>query len=107
MVDYRLIGQRIKNYRKEKGFTQEYIAEHANITTVYLSKIENGRVKPTVEVYADICSALGCDLGAIFSNATPDSGSYQSERVVELFRACAPKVKSIALELLEQLTKLD
>lgn len=107
MVDYKLIGQRLKACRKQSGLTQECVAEMSDITPVYLSKIENGRVKPTLEVYATICSVLQCELGSIFSNATPESGNYQNERIVELFHACAPRVKPIALELLEKLSDIE
>lgn len=106
MVDYKLIGQRLQAVRKSKKITQEIVAEQANITSVYLSKIENGKVKPTIETYAAICSFLDCDLGSLLSETRSDSPNYQGERVVELFRACAPEIKPIALELLKKLSEI-
>ena len=40
MVDYKVIGLRLKTYRQQAGLTQETVAERAGITVVYLSKIE-------------------------------------------------------------------
>ena len=107
MVDYKLIGKRIKLYRTKQGLTHEQVAERIDITTVYLSKIENGHAKPTLDLFASICGAIGCELPSLFCDTTPDSKSYQCEKVLELFRACAPEVKPIALTLLEELSKLQ
>lgn len=76
--------------------TQERVAELVNITVVYLSKIENGKVRPTLDTLAAICSALNCDLGEILLNITPESNQYQNERVIKLFQSCSPNVKPIA-----------
>ena len=50
MVDYKVIGLRLKTYRQQAGLTQETVAERAGITVVYLSKIENGHVRPTIDL---------------------------------------------------------
>ena len=106
MIDYKLIGQRIKEYRQKAALTQETVAEQADITTVYLSKIENGHVKPTLDLLDRLCGSIGCELTDILTDVTPTSLHYQSEQVVTLFRACSPQVKPIALDLLKNLTKL-
>lgn len=104
MIDYKLIGARLKKQRQKLNITQELVAEKVEISTIYLSKIENGHVRPTLEVLAAICDALNCDLGYILSDISLQSNTYQNEQVVQLFNACAPKVKPIALELLKQLS---
>ena len=106
MVDYKLIGQRIKVAREKSGQTQEVVAEKADITVVYLSKIENGKVRPTLDTLNEICTVINCDLGSLFINSTSESNSYQNEKVIQLFRSCSPKVKPVALDLLESLSKL-
>ena len=105
-IDYKTIGKRLKNCRKERCLTQEMLAEKVGITVVYLSKIENGRVHPTLELLDDLCNALQYDIGLAISGAKTDSPDYGSERVLTLFRACSPKVKPIALSVLEQLSEL-
>ena len=106
MVDYKLIGSRLKEKREASGMTQEAVAEKVDITVVYLSKIENGRVRPTLNTLSAICGVLCCDLGEILLNISTESNRYQSERVIQLFNSCKPEVKPIALELLGQLAKL-
>ena len=106
MVDFKLIGSRIKARREARDMTQAQVAELAEITAVYLSKIENGKVRPTLNTLSVICSILDCDLGEILLNITSESNQYQNERIVTLFQSCSPNVKPIALKLLEQLSEL-
>ena len=106
MVDYKLIGSRIKAQREKICFTQETVAEKAGITTVYLSKIENGKVHPTLDTLGAICSVINCDLGSLLLHSNLESSNDQIERIVQIFNSCAPNVKPIALSLLEQLSKL-
>ena len=107
MIDYQLIGNRIKRQRQSAGLTQEQLAEKAEITTVYLSKIENGHVKPTLELLGTLCEAIGMEVGSLFQNVQPAFPNYQNELVVQYFNACPPKVKPIALELLKSLSAIE
>ena len=44
-----ILGKRIKELRKSKGYTQEYLAEKLNIETRQLSKLETGKHYPSFE----------------------------------------------------------
>ena len=106
MIDYAVIGKRIQLSRQNKGITQEKLAERAGISVVYLSKIENGRVYPTLETLSNLCTELDTELSAILSNKEVARKYNANDRVLELFNACSIRVKPIALSLLEELSKL-
>ena len=106
MIDYTIIGKRIQTRRQEQNITQEKLAERVGISVVYLSKIENGRVYPTLETLSNICTELDAELSAILSNTEIARKDYANERVLELFNSCSIRVKPIALSLLEELSKL-
>lgn len=106
MIDYAIIGKRIQTHRQEQNITQEKLAERVGISVVYLSKIENGRVYPTLETLSNICTELDTELSAILSNTEIARKDYANERVLELFNSCSIRVKPIALSLLEELSKL-
>ena len=105
-LDYAAIGGRLQARRKELGITQEDAAERVGITVVYLSKIENGRVYPTLETLSNICTELDVELAEVLSNTEMERKDYANDRVLELFNACSVRVKPIALSLLEELAKL-
>jgi transcriptional regulator with XRE-family HTH domain len=45
-------------YRKDSNFSQEKLAELANIHRTYISQIERGLKSPTLEVVFSLCNAL-------------------------------------------------
>ena len=106
MIDYATIGKRIQTKRQERNITQEKLAEQVGISVVYLSKIENGRVYPTLETLSNICTELDTELAEILTNTEIARKDYANDRVVELFNSCSMRVKPIALALLEDLSKL-
>lgn len=53
------IGAQIKTYRKAKGYTQDGLAEHADINTKHLSDIELGKYNVSIAYLCKIANALG------------------------------------------------
>ena len=52
------VGQRIRQLRKSKGVTQDYVSELAGITSGYLGQIERGEKTPSLSTLAKIANAL-------------------------------------------------
>ncbi len=61
---YKIIGQTIKKYRRQKGFTQEQLADMASISISYITKIEavNCDQPFSLEVLLDIAEVLGISI---------------------------------------------
>lgn len=51
-------GERIKNLRKQLGFTQEELADKANIERSYMGTLERGERNPTLLKVYRIAKAL-------------------------------------------------
>ena len=58
----------IKKYRKQKKYTQEQLSELAGISTDFLSKIERGKKKPSIDTLDSIISALEIEPYMLFVN---------------------------------------
>jgi transcriptional regulator with XRE-family HTH domain len=56
------VGQRIKKYRKSRGYTIEQFSAMINKSKATLSKYENGSITIDIETLYDISNALGVDL---------------------------------------------
>lgn len=57
------IGKKIREYRNEKGWSQEELARRAEIPFTTLNKIESGVIKnPSIEKVAKIARALGVQI---------------------------------------------
>lgn len=55
-------GKKLRDLRKAKGFTQEVLAEKAEIDEKHLSRIENGKYFPTYSTLSKLLKALGTSL---------------------------------------------
>jgi transcriptional regulator with XRE-family HTH domain len=53
---------KLKQVRLEKGFTQERLADKANVTRMTISNIEKGRHVPTVKTLIRLADALGVEI---------------------------------------------
>lgn len=56
------LGKKIRELRRAKGYTQQYLAELAGIDDKHLSKIENGIHEPTYKTLKKLSEVLEFDL---------------------------------------------
>lgn len=56
------IANRVRQLRESKGLTKTRLAELSGVSQSFISAIEAGQKKPTVEVLGKICSGLGVSL---------------------------------------------
>lgn len=61
MLNFDLIGKRIKKLRLEKHLTQEKLSELLNISIEHLSRIESGAYRPSLGLIEKISTALETD----------------------------------------------
>ena len=62
---YQNLGQRIEELRKEKGLTQEELAEKSGLHRAYFWDIENGR-NISIKTAYNVARALGIKLSELF-----------------------------------------
>ena len=64
MQEAKLFGRRLRELRKERGLTQEALAESADLSGNYISDLELGLKVPSLTILVRLSQALGV--------ATPD-----------------------------------
>jgi transcriptional regulator with XRE-family HTH domain len=67
--EQRRLGQRLRQIRQERGFTQERAAELAGIHPKHLSVVENGAVNVTFSTIAALAVAYKVALGSLFAES--------------------------------------
>lgn len=55
----------MKRLRKERGWSQEALADEAGLDRTYISGIERKVKNPTITVVERLARALGCSLGTL------------------------------------------
>src|SRR5258708_32163618 len=53
----RLIAQRLKGLRAERGWSLDELARRSNVSRATLSRLENAEVSPTATVLGKLCAA--------------------------------------------------
>ena len=67
-ADLKELGERIRQRRKARGWTQEEFADEAHIDRSYAGGIERGERNITFSVLCQLCTALRCDVAALTKN---------------------------------------
>jgi len=65
-------GSRIKQLRKQKGFSQKALAQGIGISNTYLSDIEIGRTDPSLKVLIKIAEVLGVEINTFIEATNKD-----------------------------------
>jgi transcriptional regulator with XRE-family HTH domain len=80
------IGYQLMAWRRQKGLTQDALAQRANLTRPYLSRIESGLVDPALSSLRSLASALDVRLGQLLDE-TPEQKQLSREELDQLARA--------------------
>ncbi|QDR82593.1 transcriptional regulator, y4mF family [Sporomusa termitida] len=104
-VDYNAIGQRIKKIRKQKRLTQEKVAESLEVSTVYISQVENGKTKLSLEMLVRLASLLDTEPGYFLTGIFYHSQDYLKADIAQLLRECPPEKLQLIMDVVKLITK--
>lgn len=66
MSEKQILGRHIRMLRKQRGMTLRALAKRVGCSESMLSKVENGKGNPSVNVLHSIAQALGTNMGSLF-----------------------------------------
>lgn len=61
-VNMRIIGCNLKRLRETKGYSQEYVANHFEMSQYYYRQIEKGRANTTIMLLSRLANFFGVTL---------------------------------------------
>ena len=110
-MDYKVMGENIKYIRRSSKLTQEELSEMIDVSTVFISQIENGARKPSLETVYKLSIALNTTMDdlvkshdiTLFEKHTPQIDSLLNGRTKEEINLIASVVRLI-LNSIEQNT---
>ena len=94
-LDYKLIGQRLRKARLEKGYTQEKLSEIMGVSVAYLSRIETGTTHINLKRLNELSNILGVSEALILNGASDDSKTYLNDELSSILRDCSPEDKEL------------
>ncbi|MBO5323537.1 MAG: helix-turn-helix transcriptional regulator [Oscillospiraceae bacterium] len=95
------VGQRIRNYRTQKGLSQEKLAELSGCHPTYIGQLERGEKNATLESIERITAALGISLSKLFEKLDGQEGGAK-----DIPLACYEFLSAKSKDEQEQLYKI-
>lgn len=101
-VNYKEVGKRIAQRRKELKLKQCEVNELADLSDKYLSNIETGKSIPSIDVLMRICEAIQTTPDRILLGTTKNViSSEKSEVFSEKFAALSEKNQKMVLHFMD------
>lgn len=102
-IDYSAVGKRISLIRKNRGMTQEQLAEKAELSNIYISHIENSRSIPSLETLMKLCSALDITPDEVLLGTKQDMENYLQSDIQKKLILCTPKERRMVSRFIDLL----
>ncbi|MCL1963543.1 MAG: helix-turn-helix domain-containing protein [Firmicutes bacterium] len=106
MIDYKIIGKRIKKARIASGLTQEVLAEKIDVSTNYMTRVENGYEKPNLTLLAKISVAAHISLPALLTDVVEDKRYLQSD-IADILADCSPEKVRLIYDIILRISQYD
>jgi len=100
MVDFKIIGKRIRNRRKDLLITQENLAARLNVTTSYISLIERGKSKSSLNHLDEFAALLKTDLEYLITGASTNSSHYLDQEFQDKLTNLSASKKELLRKIL-------
>lgn len=98
-INYKQIGIRIRQERIRNRLSQEQLAELANVSPQYISHIETGRKRASLEIIVYIVNALNISLDQLLAdNLTASQYKYDAE-LYQIIKGCTNYERRVILDI--------
>lgn len=104
-MDKATLGQKLREARLKKGFTQQALAEEAGIGIMYLSEIERGLKMPSLNSFIQLIEALDISADYVLRDELTSGKEYIYDELTEKLKNLTPKQRKTATDILDAYIK--
>ncbi len=94
-LDLKGIGARIRYFRNKKKLSQEALAEMVSVNNDHISRIESGRVRPSLQLLVAIANALEVSVDDILVDNLTHPNSTTGDEIHTLLLDCNDSEKKM------------
>jgi transcriptional regulator with XRE-family HTH domain len=103
----RLIGDRIRQLRKEKGLSQEKLGYESELHWTHIGSIERGQKNWSIDTLIKVAKGLNVELVELFNFPMPPADAQRVKKsLIEDINASSPETVEILSDLLSGLKSL-
>lgn len=100
-MDKTVLGKKLRQARKRKGYTQHALAEIADIGDVYLGEIERGKKMPSLNIFIKLVEALDISADYILRDELSSGKEYIYDEITQKLKNLTPKQRKTASDILD------
>lgn len=106
-IDYSIIGERIREARKKKGWSQEKLSEEIDVATAFLSRVERGHSHINLKRLAQISKALEVPLEKLVTGVDTASEKYLDKELYNILINCTPDKQRLIYNIAKAISEED
>lgn len=106
-IDFRRVGIRIQKYRLEKNMTQENLAELIDSSQKYLSTVEAGKHRLSLDMVVSIAKALEIPVDSLIADYDNSSDESNLYLILDEIRGMSPKQLEMLRENIKTIKKFE
>ncbi|MBD5085061.1 MAG: helix-turn-helix transcriptional regulator [Clostridiales bacterium] len=99
-MDYKRLGERIREERRKLGLTQAQLAEAIDISDTYMGSIERGERSLTLDTLVRLVNRLGVTVDYLLADSVSDSDSNIMEQFKQIIDGQSIERKQMAVNVL-------
>ena len=100
-MDRTQLGQRIREVRQQKGYTQHVLAERANIADVYLGEIERGSKMPSMNSFIKLVAALDVSADYILRYELSSGQGFVCDELSKKLKSLTPRQRKTVSDIID------
>lgn len=104
-MDKAALGQKIREARLKKGYTQQALAQEAGIGIMYLGEIERGIKMPSMKIFIKLIEALDISADYVLRDELTSGEAYIFDELTEKLKNLTPKQRKTAADILDAYIK--
>lgn len=98
VIDYKKVGLKIKEVRLRKNLSQENLAEKCDLSSAYISYVEQGKKKLSLKSIISIANSLGVTVDLLLGDEAKNN-NYLDSTLNNLVRDCNIQEKQIIYDI--------
>lgn len=105
IINYKLLGNRLREERKKLRYTQEEVAELIDVTPAFIGHIERGERGLSFETLINICTLLGVTIDYVLADVLPLKDDVVSVQIRNMLKNKTSEQKSAILDIMKAVTR--
>ncbi len=106
-VDYKILGQRIRQARMAKNLTQDKLAEELDVSVAFMSRVERGTTHINLKRLNQICKLLDVSEGELLNGSSNTSENYLNKEFAELLKKCSTDKQRLIYNVAKTIAESD